>query len=61
MGGPAGGDGGKGGSIIFEGQEGLSTLIDLRYNKEINAEPGENGMCLYLFYNTPKSNFVSFF
>ncbi len=43
MGGPAGGDGGKGGSIIFEGQEGLSTLIDLRYNKEISAEPGENG------------------
>ena len=43
MGGPAGGDGGKGGSIIFEGHEGLSTLVDLRYNKIINAEPGENG------------------
>ena len=43
MGGPAGGDGGKGGSIIFEGHEGLSTLIDLRYNKIISAEPGENG------------------
>ncbi len=43
MGGPAGGDGGKGGSIIFQGNEGLSTLIDLRYNKEINAPEGENG------------------
>ena len=43
MGGPAGGDGGKGGSIIFEGHEGLSTLVDLRYNKIISAEPGENG------------------
>jgi len=43
MGGPAGGDGGKGGSIIFEGQEGLSTLVDLRYNKIISAPPGENG------------------
>lgn len=43
MGGPAGGDGGKGGSIIFEGHEGLSTLIDLRYNKIISADPGENG------------------
>ncbi len=43
MGGPAGGDGGTGGSIIFEGNEGLSTLIDLRYNKIIKAPPGENG------------------
>ncbi len=43
MGGPAGGDGGLGGSIVFEGQEGLSTLIDLRYNKIIVAPPGENG------------------
>jgi len=43
MGGPAGGDGGTGGSIIFEGHEGLSTLIDLRYNKIIAAPPGENG------------------
>jgi GTP-binding protein len=43
MGGPAGGDGGEGGSIIFEGQEGLSTLVDLRYNKIISAPPGENG------------------
>ena len=43
MGGPAGGDGGKGGSIIFEGQEGLSTLVDLRYNKLIIADSGEHG------------------
>jgi len=43
MGGPAGGDGGTGGSIIFEGHEGLSTLVDLRYNKIIAAPPGENG------------------
>ncbi len=43
MGGPAGGDGGKGGSIVFEGHEGLSTLVDLRYNKIIEADSGENG------------------
>ncbi len=43
MGGPAGGDGGKGGSVIFEGDEGLSTLIDLHYNKQLSAQPGENG------------------
>ncbi len=43
MGGPAGGDGGKGGDIIFVGNEGLSTLIDLKYNKVLRAPEGENG------------------
>lgn len=43
MGGPAGGDGGKGGSVIFEGDEGMSTLIDLQYNKILKAPEGENG------------------
>jgi len=42
-GGPSGGDGGKGGSIIFEADEGLSTLFDLRYMKHIYAKAGENG------------------
>jgi len=44
MGGPAGGSGGSGGSIIFVADEGLSTLLELRYNKIIKAVPGENGM-----------------
>ncbi len=43
MGGPAGGDGGKGGDVLFIGNEGLSTLIELQYNKVLKAEPGENG------------------
>lgn len=43
LGGPAGGDGGKGGDIIFEADENKSTLLDLRYNKVIQAESGENG------------------
>jgi len=43
-GGPAGGDGGHGGSIIFVADEGLTTLIDLRYNKILAAKNGENGM-----------------
>ncbi len=42
-GGPFGGNGGKGGSIIFKGDEGLSTLIDLRYNRIIKAKVGEKG------------------
>ena len=43
MGGPAGGNGGNGGSIIFEVDEGLNTLIDLRYRKLIKGKKGENG------------------
>lgn len=42
-GGPFGGSGGKGGAIIFKGSEGLSTLLDLRYNKILKGNPGEKG------------------
>jgi GTP-binding protein len=43
LGGPFGGDGGKGGDIIFEVDTNKSTLLDLRYNKKIVAENGEQG------------------
>ena len=42
-GGPFGGSGGIGGSVIFVGDEGLSTLLDLRYNRVLKATPGEKG------------------
>lgn len=42
-GGPFGGSGGKGGSIFFVGDEGLSTLLDLKYMKVIKGKDGENG------------------
>lgn len=42
-GGPFGGSGGKGGDIIFIGDEGLSTLLDLKYMKVIKGKDGENG------------------
>lgn len=42
-GGPFGGSGGKGGSIIFEGSEGMSTLLDLKYNRLLKGLPGEKG------------------
>ena len=43
FGGPSGGDGGKGGSIIFEVDTNKSTLLDLRYSKSITAKNGEPG------------------
>ncbi len=42
-GGPDGGDGGKGGDVIFEATENLNTLIDFRYKPELKAELGANG------------------
>lgn len=43
LGGPDGGNGGKGGDIIFKADKGLRTLIDLRYKKIIKGENGGNG------------------
>ncbi len=43
MGGPFGGNGGHGGNIYFEADEGLNTLIDLRYKKKYKADNGEHG------------------
>lgn len=43
MGGPYGGNGGKGSDIKFVVDEGLHTLIDLRYMKKIKGDKGENG------------------
>lgn len=43
-GGPAGGDGGRGGDVVLVVDEGLRTLMDFRFNRHFKAQPGENGM-----------------
>lgn len=43
MGGPNGGNGGKGADIIFKADEGLKTLVDLRYLKTVKGDSGLNG------------------
>ena len=43
FGGPDGGNGGKGADVVFKAVNGLKTLIDLRYRKNIKAENGGNG------------------
>lgn len=43
LGGPSGGDGGNGGSIVFIAKTRLSTLLDLSYQRQLRARDGENG------------------
>lgn len=44
FGGPSGGDGGKGGDVIFQATSALSTLLELRHKPHQKAEKGHNGM-----------------
>jgi GTP-binding protein len=44
FGGPSGGDGGKGGDVLFEATSSLSTLLELRHRPHQKAEHGHNGM-----------------
>ena len=58
MGGPSGGNGGRGGSIIFVGEEGLTTLLDFRFKRKIKAERGQNGMAKDMYGKKGEDTFV---
>ncbi|MBS4770734.1 GTPase ObgE [Carnobacteriaceae bacterium zg-C25] len=58
-GGPAGGDGGNGGSIIFKVDPGLRTLMDFRYKKIFKGNNGENGMSKSMYGKGAKDTYVS--
>ena len=57
-GGPFGGNGGKGGDIIFVGDEGLSTLLDLRYKQKVKALDGENGKHKGMYGRNAENTFI---
>ena len=57
-GGPYGGNGGAGGSIIFLGDENLSTLLDLRYNKVIKGNNGENGRTKGMYGKSAEDTYI---
>ncbi len=42
-GGPDGGDGGKGGDVVFHATKNVNTLVDFRFKPELKAKPGQNG------------------
>ena len=48
-GGPDGGDGGKGGDVVFIADRNLGTLLDFRFNQHFKAEHGQNGMGRHKF------------
>ncbi len=58
MGGPSGGNGGRGGNVIFVGEEGLTTLLDFKFTKKIKAERGQNGADKNCFGKAGKHTYV---
>ncbi|MFD1319330.1 GTPase ObgE [Loigolactobacillus zhaoyuanensis] len=59
LGGPAGGDGGRGGSVILKVDEGLRTLMDFRYKRIFKAPSGENGMNKGMTGRGAKDTYIS--
>ena len=58
LGGPYGGDGGRGGNIVFVATSRKSTLLELRYNRVLKAERGENGKTKKMHGRTGKDTII---
>lgn len=58
-GGPAGGDGGKGGSVILKVDQGLRTLMDFRYHRIFKAKSGQNGMIKGMYGRGAKDTYIA--
>ncbi|KRL03221.1 GTPase CgtA [Liquorilactobacillus capillatus DSM 19910] len=58
-GGPAGGDGGKGGSVILKVDEGMHTLMDFRYHRHFKAKSGGKGMIKGMYGRGAQDLYVS--
>ncbi|CAJ1228387.1 GTPase ObgE [Lactiplantibacillus xiangfangensis] len=58
-GGPAGGDGGRGGSIVLQADEGLRTLMDFRYTRKFKADNGGNGMIKQMTGRSAKDRVIN--
>lgn len=58
LGGPDGGDGGKGGDVIIEADENVGTLYDVRFKREITAEHGASGMGKNCFGRSGKDTLI---
>ena len=59
-GGPDGGDGGKGGDVLFLADDNLSTLMDFKYKRKYTAEPGANGGGKTTYLRTAVINLIMF-
>ena len=58
FGGPFGGNGGNGGSIIFKGTNGKTTLLDLKYNTVLKAQEGEKGKNKGMYGRNAENTYV---
>ncbi|HSC87809.1 MAG TPA: GTPase ObgE [Polyangiaceae bacterium] len=58
FGGPSGGDGGNGGSVVFVGDEGKNSLLDLTQSRVLRAARGENGRGSDQYGKTGESTFI---
>ena len=58
-GGPDGGDGGRGGSVIFKVDKDVNTLLDFRYKKKFKASSGENGQGARKYGKSGKNLYIS--